>query len=168
MRHHRLLVSIIAFGTIAVGTVVSASEHEWRARPINAAQEIPAPIGSPTGEARAEFELENGTIHFKLRMSRPMADVFMAHIHFGAIGTAGPVVVWLFGDPSPDPASATDFANGDVIASGKLNASDFIGLLAGKSIEQIAAALDTGDYYVNIHTLHNKSGEIRGQVSIHH
>jgi hypothetical protein len=166
MRHHRLLVSIIAFGTIAVGTVVSAGEHEWRALPINAAQEVPASIGSPTGEARAEFELENGTIHFKLRMNRPMADVFMAHIHFGPAGAAGPVVVWLFGDPSP--ASATDFASGDVIASGKLNASDFIGLLAGKTIEQIAAALDTGDYYVNIHTLRNKPGEIRGQVSVHH
>lgn len=168
MRQHKVLVSIVAFGSIAVGTVVSASEREWEVRPINAAQEVPTPVGSPTAEARAEFELEGGVLEYKLRMRKPINEVFMAHIHFGARGTAGPIVVWLFGGPPPDSTSATDFATGDVVATGKLRAFDFIGLLAGKSLEEIAAALDTGQYYVNIHTLRNRSGEIRGQVTVDH
>ncbi len=168
MRQHKVLVSTVAFGSIAVGAVVSASEREWRARPINAAQEVPTPVGEPTAEARAEFDLDNGVIKYKLRMREPIDDAFMAHLHFGRRGTGGPIVVWLFGGAPPDPGNATDFAKGDIVASGKLVTSDFIGLLAGKPIEEIAAALDTGAYYVNVHTLRNRSGEIRGQVAVHH
>lgn len=167
MRHHRFVVTTVAFGTIAVGTVVSAGEHEWRARPINAAQEVPTPVGNPTAEARAEFELDDGAIEYKLKMRKPIEDAFMAHIHLGARGTAGPIVVWLFGTPPPNPAANFDFAKGDIVASGTLHASDFIGALAGKSIEEIADALDSGGYYVNIHTVRNRAGEIRGQVELH-
>ena len=166
--NHRFLVSAVALTSIAVGTVVSASQHEWRARPIDATQEVPAPVGNSTAEARADFEFADGVLRYTVRMRKPIENVFMAHIHVGEPGVSGPVVAWLFGTRPPNKSHTTDFAEDEILASGELRASDFVGQLAGKSIGEIVAALDTGGYYVNIHTVRNPRGEIRGQVIVRH
>jgi hypothetical protein len=164
--HYRLIVSFVALGAIATGFWVGVGRHAWQARSIDAAHEVPAPTGNPTAQARAEFTLDGEVITYKLRMRKSIDDVFMAHIHLGEPGTAGPIVVWLFGNAPPTPSANTDFAADDVVASGTLKVSDFIGHLAGKSLDQIVDALDSGDYYVNVHTVRNQSGEIRGQISV--
>jgi hypothetical protein len=164
MRTSTVASAGLAVAALGLGTAVVADGYEWKARPINAAQEVPTPVGDPTAVARAQFELEDGVLHYKIRMRAPIEDVFMAHIHAGARGTAGPIVVWLYGTPPPNPAMNVDFAKGDTVAKGTVSAADFIGPLAGKTIEDIAAALDSGGYYVNIHTVRNPAGEIRGQV----
>ena len=66
----------------------------------------------------------------------------MAHIHQGAKGANGPVIVPLTksGDTYTVPAGA------------KLNASQM-------------SALKAGNLYVNVHTNANKGGEVRGQLN---
>jgi len=82
--------------------------------------------------------------------------VTMAHIHNGATGVAGPIVVTLYNQAS----SPSGTING-VFASGTLTSGN---LPAGVTIESLKTLLKSGNAYVNVHTTTNPSGEIRGQV----
>jgi hypothetical protein len=36
--------------------------------------------------------------------------------------------------------------------------------MQGKTLDDLAAAMDSGDVYVNVHTAEHPDGEIRGQI----
>lgn len=69
-------------------------------------------------------------------------DGTMAHIHQGAVGTSGPVIIPLVKKGGHD---------WDVPPGAKLTAAQY-------------QAYKAGDLYVNVHTAANKGGEIRGQL----
>jgi sugar lactone lactonase YvrE len=161
-RAMRTLAIISTIG-LAGATIAVASDREWRARPINGANEVP-PVASAAA-ARASFEVEDGALNYKLRIDAPITGATQAHIHLQPVGAVpgagnGPVVVFLYG---LNPAGQ-DFKKGDVVAQGTLLPSAFVGPLAGKTLDEIVAALDSGLAYVNVHTLTNRGGEIRAQV----
>lgn len=81
-----------------------------------------------------------------------------AHIHLGAPGSNGGVVVFLFG---PEPAGID--VNG-TLATGTITADDLINALAGQPLSSLIDAIESGGAYVNVHTLAHPSGEIRGQL----
>jgi hypothetical protein len=37
--------------------------------------------------------------------------------------------------------------------------------MEGKTLDDLAAAMDSGETYVNVHTAENPDGELRGQLS---
>jgi hypothetical protein len=76
------------------------------------------------------------------------------HIHLGAKGENGPVVVTLFKYDTP---------MNEVSENGTITADKLEGPLAGKQISDLAAAGNNGTLYVNVHTEQNPNGEIRGQ-----
>ena len=76
------------------------------------------------------------------------------HIHLGAKGENGPVVVTLFKYDTP---------MNEVSENGTYTADNLEGPLAGKQLSDLAAAGGNGTLYVNIHTEQNPNGEIRGQ-----
>ncbi len=98
-----------------------------------------------------------------------ISNVNAAHIHLGAVGVNGEVVVTLFSaDPAGGPACGT-------IAEGEFDASDLSGSLAGQPLSALVALMRTGGTYVNVHTNDGlpgdntgagdfSSGEIRGQI----
>jgi hypothetical protein len=107
----------------------------------------------------------NGTgtaIDFRLIVCN-IANVTHAHIHVGAAGTNGPIVVPFFDQPS----SPVSKANGcTVLASGLRGPSDLIPRPeAGiNNWADFVHALVSGNAYVNVHTIANPGGEIRGQL----
>jgi hypothetical protein len=76
------------------------------------------------------------------------------HIHLGAKGENGPVVVTLFKYDTPI---------NEVSENGTITADKLEGPMAGKQISDLAAAGGNGTLYVNVHTEQNPNGEIRGQ-----
>jgi hypothetical protein len=52
-----------------------------------------------------------------------------------------------------------------MIFRGNISDSSLKGALQGKTLDDLAAAMDSGDTYVNVHTAENPDGEIRGQIS---
>jgi CHRD domain len=80
--------------------------------------------------------------------------VTAGHIHFGAKGENGPVVVTLFKYDTP---------TNEVSENGTITADKLEGPMAGKQISDLAAAGNNGTLYVNVHTEQNPNGEIRGQ-----
>jgi hypothetical protein len=85
-----------------------------------------------------------------------IANVVAAHIHCAPEGQNGPVGVTLFAG-SVVSMSGT-LAQGPILAPDTNNACGWLDLA------DVIDALDSGDTYVNVHTLQNLPGEIRGQV----
>jgi hypothetical protein len=88
---------------------------------------------------------ENGnlrTVSWKLAYSHLSGAGFAAHIHKGAPGKPGPVIVSLCG---PCHSGQTGTA---------------------RITDAVAKAIEAGSTYVNVHTKKNPNGEIRGQVVV--
>jgi len=113
---------------------------------LRAGPERPKPKGK-VGRARGTFTAtvtKNGTsavIAWRLTFRKLSGRAIAAHIHSGARGKAGPVIV-------PLCAPCKSGAHGRVT----VNAS-------------VLTALEAGRTYVNVHTPKNPNGEIRGQLA---
>lgn len=146
--------ALLALAVLAFALIASLSAS---ARPqattiqvrtlMNAAQEVPAPSGD-VGNARGTFTATvtrsdtGASISWQLTFSGLTGNAGAAHIHVGATGSAGAVVLPLCG-PCQSPLTG----------SGNLTAAAL-------------AAIEGGTAYVNVHTAANAPGEIRGQLSI--
>jgi hypothetical protein len=79
--------------------------------------------------------------------------VTAGHVHLGAKGENGPIVVTLFKYDTP---------MNEVSENGTITADKLEGPMAGKQISDLTTAGADGKLYVNIHTEKNPNGEIRG------
>ena len=111
------------------------------------------------GLCQATFNLtEDGTgLNYKLIVAN-LESVTQSHIHLAPAGQNGGVVAFLFGFV---PQGVT--VDG-ILAQGVLTDGDLIGALAGMTIADLVAELESGDAYVNVHTQNVPSGEVRGQI----
>jgi hypothetical protein len=143
------LVGIVAgLGALAVvGAALAASTttYSYRAT-LTPKSEVPAPNApaKAAGVFTATVTDKKGkaSIRWTLTFRRLSGRAMAAHIHKGAAGVAGAVVVPLCGP----------CRNGQ---NGR------------KAIDhELAEALERGGYYVNVHTAKNAGGEIRGQLKL--
>lgn len=85
----------------------------------------------------------------------------MAHIHLSEIpGADGPPVVWLYPPSPPAQTKAGEFSG--VLGSGDITAENFVGDLAGSSLDDLISAIQEERAYVNVHTETSPGGVIRG------
>ena len=146
-------IAVIPAVVLAIGLVATVSAS---ARPqatsiqiatvLNAGQEVPSPTGDVSG-GRGTFSATvtksdtGATVSWQLSFSGLSGNAIAAHIHTGAVGTPGPVVLALCG-PCTSPASGT-----------------------GNLTQAAVDAIQGGTAYVNVHTPTNPGGEIRGQLA---
>ena len=113
---------------------------------LTAAQERPKPKGK-LNRAKGTFTAtvsrsgSTGVITWTLTFSKLSGKATAAHIHAGARGKAGPVIV-------PLCAPCRSGAHGRTTVN-----------------ESVLNALESGRTYVNVHTKKNPAGEIRGQLA---
>lgn len=113
---------------------------------LDAAQEIPAPVGVPTGASgAADISVdENGIVTATVGVSGLTGPATMVHIHRGFAGATGPVLIGLTSDDGGAswtvPADARPLSDGEI------------------------GAFNRGELYFNVHTEANPPGEIRGQI----
>jgi glucose/arabinose dehydrogenase len=126
------------------------------------AQEVPSVETSAS--AVAEFRLNgDGTLSYEVRATGPIVGATQAHIHLGARGVNGPVVVFLFGLNS----AGQNFAAGDLISNGTItdaNVRPQPGFTP--SVAELVARMRQGRTYANLHTLAKPGGEVRGQIIV--
>ena len=103
----------------------------------------------------AHFKVKDGELSFKLIVAN-IDNVVASHIHCAPADANGPVGVTLFsGGPTSDNGV---LAQGAIAAPNPGNACGWV------DVADILTALETGNTYVNVHTLANLGGEIRGQL----
>jgi CHRD domain len=82
-----------------------------------------------------------------------------AHIHQGKVGANGPIVVTLYKTADPSPGLFGGY-------SGNITSSMLEGPLKGKQLSALVDLLTNGQAYANVHTIKNKNGEIRDQITL--
>lgn len=107
------------------------------------------------GAGAASFMLspDGKTLNYEIRVTNT-TDIIFGHLHFAPEGQNGPVVVTLLG--------TNDGLNNGLIASGEIRDED----ITGRTLDQLIDEFRDGKIYVNVHTAVNRSGELRGQVSV--
>lgn len=146
----RVLVPALALAVALVAAVGASARTQATTIQIrtvmNAAQEVPSPTGAVssaggTFSATVTKSDTGASISWQMSFTGLTGDAIAAHIHTGAVGTPGPVVLALCG-PCSTPASGT-----------------------GTVPQAVVDAIQAGTAYVNVHTVTNKGGEIRGQLA---
>ena len=140
-----IITLMLLVAAVAVAGTAGAAQAQGRSlsTTLTGAAEVPGP-GDPDGSGTATLTVNPGLgqICYELTVSG-IAPATAAHIHVGAVGVAGPVVVPL--EPPTDGASS-DCAE----------VSRELGLAILKS---------PSDYYVNVHNAEFPAGAVRGQLS---
>jgi len=142
--------------------------HPFRARLLGA-EEVPPRATHAHGQAHFLLSKDGTSLSYRLQVVH-INNVIASHIHLGAFGANGPIVVFLFGPVPPGGGPSRG-----QIAEGTITAANFIGLLAGKTMPDLLAAIAAGGAYVNVHTNDGvdppntgpgdfPGGEIRGQM----
>ena len=127
------------------GQVVDSDIQVFRIG-LDAMQAVPSPVlngDSPSGSATVVVDTSTGEVEITGSYTGTTSDVTAAHLH--GLAPPGEAVGVIFG------LTATGGTSGTLSGSGTLDAMQLTGLLAGET-------------YVNVHTVNNGPGEIRGQV----
>jgi hypothetical protein len=135
------LIICAAIGAYAALAGAAGSRSDRFSASLNRRAEVPSPKGvSALAGGRFTATLSGSKLTWKLTFKHLTGQATAAHIHLGAKGKAGPVIVPLCG-PCKSPVNGTSVLKASTIS-----------------------AMKAGNTYVNVHTLKNAPGEIRGQV----
>jgi hypothetical protein len=138
-----VLALLVTFSTVAF----AQQARQQLLASLSGAAEVPGP-GDPDGSGSATITLNvaRGRVLFDISVMNLTQPLAAAHIHQGAAGVEGPIVVPLF----TEPMTATAI-------SGRVDADPAL-------IQAILA--NPANYYVNVHTSDYPAGAIRGQLSL--
>jgi hypothetical protein len=120
---------------------------------MNGANERPNPI-TTAGTGTATFTINDAetSANWSVTVSGLTSNINNAHIHLGNASVAGSVIILLGGFPSATSGTW----------SGTITNATALGL--GISWPSLLTLIRNGETYVNVHTVNNGGGEIRGQL----
>jgi hypothetical protein len=128
--------------------------------------EIPAPVGNPTATAQASFDLDDGELTVTIVVTGTLTSgVTGAHIHGPATGTTTGDIVLDFSSAMTSVINAG--ARSGTIVSAEYDLEEIAPSASGElriDPHVLIDMLNNGQAYVNVHTVTNATGEIRGQI----
>jgi len=124
-------------------------------------QQVPAVNTDAFGFAEVQLSEDNLTLSFEVVVCN-IANVIASHIHVGAAGSNGQVVLPFFGSSTPFNSTR----GCDTLAEGTRTPTNLVARPdAGiNTWTDFINALVAGNTYVNVHTTAHTGGEIRGQL----
>lgn len=148
---------LFAGALVAAGTTTAWAASRNHNTHLTGAEEVAAVVTGAQGQATFKVAEDGQSIEYKLNVSN-LDGVIQAHIHIGPAGANGPVVVFLFG---PVPGGVDSEGR---LSSGTFTAANLVGPLSGHPMSDLITAIESGNAYVNVHTVAHTGGEIRGQL----
>lgn len=155
------LVAISAGGLVALAAVGLAIAGLNQNYSVHMTGDFEVPVRDTQAQGQALFHLSaDGTeLAYKLDVAN-IDNVIMAHIHCGAPGVSGPIVLWLY--PSTVPDVQAPAGGGPIqgrIAAGTLEDDDVVHRDSSTQcpggvddLDDVVAKLNSGEAYVNVHT----------------
>ncbi|HEU4994603.1 MAG TPA: CHRD domain-containing protein [Gemmatimonadaceae bacterium] len=133
---------------------------------LTTANEIPAPTGSSTATANADLELEDRVLTVRIVVTGNLTSgVTMAHIHGPATSTTTGNIMLDF-VPAMTSAINAGLRTGTILTATydldalPVSATGVLRVDANTLIE----TMNSGQAYVNVHTVLNPAGELRGTI----
>lgn len=129
------------------------------------ANEVPAVTTTAAGVMNLTKE-DSVSILYTISTTSATDSVTMVHIHAGAAGATGPIMVWFFPSEAaraPGSGGGTAASVNGVVRVGRITRAGTT-FVAPFTWDSLQTRLGNATAYVNLHTRKNGSGEIRGQV----
>ncbi len=139
MKNSILLFSFMILASLSFGQMYSVNSTA------SGANEVPPVVSAGTATVTGTYDAATSMITITVNYSGLSSGLAAAHLHAGATGSNGPVIVNL--------APTTGATSGTISGTFPVMAADEAGLLAG-------------DVYINLHTPVNPGGELRGQLTL--
>ncbi|KRT64613.1 MAG: CHRD domain-containing protein [Chloroflexi bacterium CSP1-4] len=147
----RMSLCSAAMALLILPGVASAAGPDARDATLDGASEVPAVATAATGDGWVVISSDNTTVTYFVEYSGLSGALAAAHIHTGAPGVAGGVILPLAAGPSP--------------MFGTLTSADFKPSGSVTTFAEALAAIRGGTTYFNLHTAANPGGEIRGNLT---
>ena len=125
---------------------------------MSGANEVPPTDSTATGESDIAAPAAGG-IKYRINVTG-ISNATAVQIQMAKAGENGEVVADLINTLN---SKHKDNEYGMIIR-GNITNAELKGSMQGKTVDDLAAAMDSGDTYVNILTTANPDGEIRGQI----
>ncbi len=151
----RLMIFAAAAAVFGFASTAQAGER-FRAH-LSGDAELPPVDTRAAGVVKFSVNDAETQLHYEIRVAN-IEDITQAHIHRGAAGENGPVVVFLFG------FIGEGVTRNGLLAANTRTSADLIGPLAGEPLSALIDQIRSGNSYVNVHTVANPPGEIRGEI----
>jgi hypothetical protein len=119
-------------------------------------QEVPSANTNATGSA--SFSLVSDTMIRYVVNVTGLSNVTEADLHIAKEGKNGPIVLTLFSSEAP----VTNITG--ILSQGNITSANFQGPMMGKQLSNLTDLMQKGGAYVNVLTVQNPNGEIRGQL----
>jgi hypothetical protein len=141
-------------------------EREFSAN-LTGLAELPPVMTNASGQATFTLNEDGDEVSYDLEV-QDVEGVVSAHIHWGNPLRNGPILVTLYDDNEPTDevdGSLTDgdFTSVDVVAELPEREARVWQTL-GQNMSGLITLMEEGRTYVNVHTLANPAGEIRGTI----
>ena len=152
-----LCCAAILVAVLGLGAHTASAQTYTLTATLTGAGENPAINTGAFGSATVTVDMAARTVSYRVDVYNLPSGVTASHIHVGAVGTNGPVVV-NFAPPVP--------ASNDFGFSGTVRETEFVlrpdqGI---RSVDDMFQAILGENSYVNVHSAVNGGGEVRGQL----
>ena len=159
MSSRGIRILLFAATLAAVGALSAAAQTYNLTATLTGAGENPGVNTGAFGSATVTVDVANRTVVYRVDVFNLPSGVTASHIHAGAAGTNGPVII-NFAPPVP---ASNDFAFSGTVRDTEFSLNPAAGI---RSADDMFQAIIGGNSYVNVHSSVNGSGEIRGQLTV--
>jgi len=162
----RIAAVVAVLGLTVAATNADEATMSLKAK-LTGFQEV-VPKLSP-GSGRFEATVNGSSLTYTLTYTQLSSPVIMAHIHFGQPAVNGSIFLWLCQSATnPGPAGTPTCPPNGGTVSRTVTAADIQGVpsqnLVAGDFAGVLSIIESGDAYVNVHTINFGGGEIRGAV----
>jgi len=154
------MTAVMTLGALGAGVASAQAQVYTLTATLSGNEETPAP-GLNTGAfGSATIVLDVGarTVSYRVEVFNLPSGVTASHIHVGAVGTAGPIIV----NFAPPVNASNDFSYAGTVPESQWLLRAEQGIRSGDDIIQAILGNNT---YVNVHSTVNPGGEIRGKLT---
>jgi len=151
------LTSVLTLGVLGAGVATAHADVITLTATLLGNEEQPGINTGAFGSATVTVDTGARTVTYKVDVFNLPSGVTASHIHVGAPGTTGPIIV----NFAPPVNASNDFSYSGTVPESQWLLRPDQGIRSGDDIIQ---AILGNNSYVNVHSTVNPAGEIRGRL----